>query len=179
MPPAIDGSSVHLVHRFFDVLSAPPLRANEVTAIGAWLSEAEDRLFFEQPRSDQRHGYEAALSIVAAGIRDTRVIGAALLHDIGKRHAGLGVVARSATSVLIAIKAPLPSRMAKYRDHGRIAAEELAAIGSADLVVEFARHHHHSRPAGMDLAAWAALTIADAPPKAKVLVRRPITWQSR
>jgi len=155
------------------------MRANEVAAIGTWLNEAESALFYEQPRADQRHGYEAALSIVAAGIRDTRVIGAALLHDIGKRHASLGVVGRSIASVLIAIKAPLPPRIEMYRDHGSIAAEELEAIGSAVLVIEFARHHHHSRPTGMDLASWAALTIADEPPKARVLVRRPITWQSR
>lgn len=94
-----------------------------------------------------------------AGVR------AALLHDVGKRHARLGVIGRSFASVAIKARLPLTSRWRLYRDHGRIGSKELEAVGSDSLVVEFAHHHHGTRPPGIPEHTWTILQLADQPPK--------------
>jgi putative nucleotidyltransferase with HDIG domain len=161
------GSLAHLIARFFDVLTARPLDIVESTTVENWLSPQLRRPFFEQQPADQRHGYEAALSVIAQGQRDPDAVVAALLHDIGKRHARLGVVGRSVASLLILARLPLTERMIIYRDHGIVGAKELADIGAPSLAIEFAMHHHGQRPEGFDAAVWLALENADEPAKAK------------
>ena len=159
------GSLSHLTRRFFDVLLARPLDPAETTAVENWLDEGEARLFFSQPEADQRHGYHAALVVLASGNLDGTVLKAALLHDVGKRHARLGVMARSLVSVLIRLRLPLSARGRKYRDHGEAAARELGELGCDDLIVDFARHHHERRPPGFPENVWDLLQRADEPPK--------------
>lgn len=122
--------------------------------------------FFDQPRADQRHGVEAARH-VAVVVEDTDVIVAALLHDIGKRHARLGVMARVTASLMIWARLPLPRRFRAYRDHGSFAAEELAVLCAPALAVEFARHHHGPRPGTIDNATWEILIASDEPAKTR------------
>ncbi len=131
----------------------------------SWLNEPEQSLFFAQSNVDQRHGYTAALTVVADGVDDPVVIRTALLHDIGKRHAHLGVIGRVIASLLILLRIPLRGRWAAYRDHGEIAAGELEAIGSDPLIVDFARQHHGERPSTIDPDTWRLLQKADQPPK--------------
>ena len=169
------GSPVHLVLRFFDVLTAPGLSPDERDEVRGWLSPGEMALFFDQADHDQRHGYDAAKSVLDAGSSDARVIKAALLHDVGKRYAGLGVTGRSVASVAIALRIPLPPRFATYRDHGEVAAVELEAIGSDHLAVSYARSHHGPRPMDITPAAWALLQAADQPPKPRKLMERRIS----
>jgi len=88
-----------------------------------------------------------------------------MLHDVGKRHARLGVFGRVLASVLIALHLPLRGRFASYRDHGEIGARELEAEGVELMVVEFARHHHRARPTTIDADTWELLQRADQPPK--------------
>lgn len=122
-------------------------------------------MFFAQDDSDQRHGYHAALSVIASGGHDDEVIVAALLHDIGKRHARLGILGRSLASVLILSGLPLSERMRAYRDHGLVAARELSALGGPPLAIDFAMHHHGERPPTIELGVWDVLIEADQPPK--------------
>lgn len=103
--------------------------------------------------------------MVAAGVRDSDVTMAALLHDVGKRHSGLGIVGRSVASVLILLGLPLTERMQAYRDHGMVAARELAGLAVPSLVVDFAIHHHGQRPPTIDAADWEVLVAADRPAK--------------
>jgi hypothetical protein len=161
----VPGSLSHLTRRFFDVLRARPLLESELEAVKLWLSEPERSLFLAQSAVDQRHGYYAALTVIASGTGDRSVVRAGLLHDVGKRHARLGVIGRVLTSLLILFHVPLPGRLASYRDHGDIAAGELKAIGAEPLVVDFARHHHRSRPPTIDVSTWNLLQKADQPPK--------------
>lgn len=169
------GSLSHLARRFFDVLMARPLDRAEIGQVESWLDRSESSLFFSQPHPDQRHGYHAAQVVLASGSRFVPVIKAALLHDVGKRHARLGVVARSLVSVLIRLRLPLPARGRQYQDHGEQAARELEEIGCERLVVEFARHHHGERPAGIPQAIWDLLQLADEPPKTGDTVRGRIS----
>ena len=157
------GTLGHLTARFFEVLRSKPLNPAEVEEVSSWLSAELQQLFFDQPPEDQRHGYQAAQVVIAGGESNASVVTAALTHDIGKRHARLGIIGRSLASIMIRLHFPLTQRMRIYRDHGTGGAEELARAGAASTVVEFARHHHGSKPAGFDEATWDLLVSADQP----------------
>ena len=135
-------------------------------------------MFFAQGDPDQRHGYHSALHVIAAGEGSRDVIRAALLHDVGKRHAGLGVMGRSLASVLIVLGLPLSQSMRAYRDHGLVAARELGALGAPSLAIDFAMHHHGDRPPTIDPETWALLVAADEPPKTRSSLRVQITFTS-
>lgn len=159
------GSPAHLLQRFINVATARRLTVLEKAVVENWLTAETSELFFAQDDADQRHGYDAALSVLGAGVKDREVIMAALLHDVGKRHARLGIIGRSVASVLILLRLPLPERMAAYRDHGLVAARELGSLSVPSLVIDFAMHHHGKRPPTIAPATWHSLIAADEPPK--------------
>lgn len=158
------GSPTHLVRRFFDVLFAKPLAPAEAEAVRGWVTPELAEVFFAQGHADQRHGLEAA-RFVEAGGGDRDVVVAALLHDVGKRHARLGVIGRSVASLLILARLPLTSRMRAYRDHGLSGAAELVRLGAPPVAIDFAMHHHGRRPPTIEPALWDLLVAADEPPK--------------
>ena len=150
----------HLALRFFDVVTAPALADAERERVRGWLSTAaQEDAFFSQPPADQRHGYRAALQVAGTAPGRPDLVRAALLHDIGKRHARLGAPGRALASVAIRLRLPLPPRWALYRDHGSLAAAELA--GAEAIVVDFARAHHGYRPSTVTPAEWETLVAAD------------------
>lgn len=151
----------HLVVRFFDVLGAQPLSPREQTEAAALLGEQERSLFWAQPKADQRHGLEAARHVLAAAPGRRELARAALLHDIGKRHARLGVFRRSLASGLELLHVPVWGRFAEYLQHGPIGARELQSAGAERLVVAFADYHHGSRPDEIAEADWQLLLRAD------------------
>ena len=57
------------------------------------------------------------------------MVRAALLHDIGKRHARLAPVARSIVTAIAKLGLPVGRRGALYLAHGRLAADELSPSG--------------------------------------------------
>ncbi len=118
---------------------------------------AEEEAFFAQSRADQRHGYEAARRVG----EQRQVVRAALVHDIGKRHAGLGLIGRVLVSAGAKLSLPVGRRGSLYLDHGGLAAAELTALGAEPLVVEFARDHHGERPTTISPDVWAMLIRAD------------------
>lgn len=154
------GSLGHLSGRFFDVLLARPLDEAEQATIGVWLTPELSEVFFSQSPADQRHGYEAGL-IVMDGGGNSDVVTAAVMHDTAKRHAGLGVLGRVVASVFIKLGLPLTERMRLYRDHGVLAAKELAELDAPALAVDFALHHHRGRPASINEETWQLLEKAD------------------
>ncbi|MGH8948699.1 MAG: hypothetical protein ACRDXF_07550 [Acidimicrobiia bacterium] len=158
------GSLGHLARRFFDVLLSTPLDAAERAAVEDWLDSGQAWVFFSQPDPDQRHGFHAALVVIAGG-GERDIIRAALLHDVGKRHARLGILGRSLASMAIRLGLPLSRRWRLYRDHGEIAAGELEVLGCDGVIVDFARHHHGERPLGIPAITWNLLQLADQPPK--------------
>ncbi len=159
------GSPAHLVRRFFDVAVSRPLSWSERAAVQGWLSPETNTVFLAQGDQDQRHGYGAALTVVAAGVDDREVIAAALLHDIGKRHARLGILGRTLASIMILLHMSLGERMTAYRDHGLLGARELARLGAPPLAIDFAMHHHGDRPSSIPPETWDLLVRADQPPK--------------
>lgn len=151
----------HLVVRFFDVVSAPALDRGDHDRVGAWLREGERAMFFDQPAADQRHGLESAHHVALVRPDRLDLIRAALLHDVGKRHARLGVLGRVLASLIIRLSLPLPKRVALYREHGPVGAADLAAAGAEDVVVAFARAHHASKPPQIELDDWQVMVASD------------------
>ncbi|MFZ0627365.1 MAG: hypothetical protein WAN34_12795 [Acidimicrobiia bacterium] len=159
------GSLSHLSRRFLDVLLARPLSLDEISRVVSRLGPAEADLFFRQGRADQRHGFYAMTVVEASLPRNGAAIRAALLHDVAKRHAGLGAIGRTFATIFMRAGLPLSRRMKAYRDHGKQGATELAGLGAEDLVVEFARCHHGPRPESIPPEVWLVLQEADEPPK--------------
>lgn len=152
----------HLVARFFDVLSARALRPAEQAEVAGWLrSDGERAMFWQQPRADQRHGLAAARHVAARAGDRPELVRAALLHDVGKRHARLGVIGRVVASLVRAFRLRAGGRIRSYIDHGALAAAELEAAGAEPLVVDYARHHHGARPASIPVDDWTLLGMAD------------------
>ena len=89
------------------------------------------------------------------------MVRAALLHDIGKRHARLSPVARSVVTAVAKLRLPVGRRGALYLAHGRLAADELSHLGAEALVVDFAACHHEERPDSINPEDWATLVVAD------------------
>ncbi len=162
------GSLGHLTGRFFDVLMARPLVSAERALVETWLTDELAEIFFDQPQYDQRHGYEAALVVLGSGLEDDALV-AALMHDSGKRHSGLGILGRVTASLLIKLRLPLTGRMKLYRDHGVGAAAELAALGAPPLAIDYALHHHGERPSTIESETWGVLSDAD---RANAIYRR-------
>lgn len=160
------GSWWHLFRRFLEVATARPLNESERRFIESLLdNRAENTLFFGQARADRRHSVRAAqkMSLLAPDRRD--LARAALLHDVGKQHARLGVFGRSTASALTKLRLRPPGRLAAYLDHGRLGARDLTEVGCEAVVTGFARHHHDSRPDSISRADWALLELADSPGK--------------
>lgn len=160
------GSWWHLARRFFEVATAGPLDDSEGAQVASWLRSTEERaLFCEQPIADQRHAYRAAGRIHGLAPDRLDLIRAALFHDVGKRHSGLGIFRRSIASAMMKLGLPLRGKSAAYVDHGRLGAGELEALGCERVVVEFARHHHDGRPNEISVGDWRLLEMADHPGK--------------
>ena len=157
------GTWGHLAKRYRDGVSSAPLSPAEWSWVESFLADPERVAFREQPTADQRHGYEAARVAEAILGSDRSGVRAALLHDIGKRHARLGLLGRALVSVAIRLRVPLWERARIYRDHGQIGSVELSGWGAELLVVEFARNHHGTRPPSIEEAVWEALCETDKP----------------
>ena len=150
-------SALHRVGQFWRHASARVTPAERATAERV-LGPALTPLFLQLPVNDQRHGLDVLETVTRLDGQASRLLQqAALLHDVGKGGARFSVVDRSLTvflqaaspRILQSMLAARPSfarRFATYRDHARIGAEKLHALGAhelADIVAE----HHAPRPA--------------------------------
>lgn len=152
----------HLVRRFFSVLAARPLTGDERLWVAAQLGDPRLELLFDsQPVADQRHAFDGADELARAAPGRRELVVAALMHDVGKRHAALGPVGRAVATGLGMLRIPLKGRLAAYNSHESVGADELSEAGSESVVVLFARHHHGQRPAGIPAEDWEALIDVD------------------
>lgn len=152
------GSWLHLADRFFRAWKVAPLTTDETELVRGLLHPGEASLFFAQPVLDQRHGLETALAV---GEGDPDLIRAALLHDVGKRHAHLGIWGRSLASIGMKLGMRGGRRSRVYRRHGHLGALELRRLGCSPLVEDFTAHHHGARPDHIGTLRWQVLKAAD------------------
>lgn len=141
-------------------LRVRPLSPDELTAVRDLIEPPLVEVFLDQSHADRRHGFESARFVQAHG-GDREVARAALLHDVGKRHARLGIIGRSMASVLARLGLPAPGRLGRYLEHGRLGAADLERLGVEQLAVSYARSHHGDRPPEIGPEAWGLLSAAD------------------
>jgi len=165
----------HYVRRFFTSLSRrPPSAADEAWAV-LIATPAEYVLFARLSNQDRRHLIDSARQVEAALGPDGDPVWrrAALLHDVGKFHADLGVLGRSVATVAAygagrarvrgwAHRDGYRGRFGRYELHGEIGADELRAAGSPEPVAEWAALHHHRQDFGCSAIPPAELAVLDA-----------------
>ncbi len=151
----------HLARRFFGSWRARRPDAESQRLVAVVLSPREADVFWAQPVPDLDHAVRSAAAVLDSNPGRIEWARAALLHDVGKRHSGLGTVGRSLAAALSLIRIPVRGRFRRYLDHAELGAKELEQLGCDEFVVAFARHHHGTRPAGFDEDAWKTLVDAD------------------
>ncbi|MPZ51167.1 MAG: hypothetical protein GEU79_00280 [Acidimicrobiia bacterium] len=161
-------SPIHLVSRFFDVALSRPLDPTERATVALWLEPKLFELFRQQPVADQRHAYRGAQVVVEAGRED--LCPAVLMHDVGKRHSGLGVFGRVFATLAAYLGISGGNSFRVHNNHGPIGAKELEKRNADELVVEFAHFHAGERPESIDPETWDLLLMADSPPKPRALL---------
>lgn len=139
----------------------------------AWLSGSEAALWRAQHPLDRRHAVVVARRVAPApgaagpggdrGDEPAWLVPAALLHDVGKAEAPLGLLGRTVATLaeLVGLRRA-PGVLGRYLRYPERGAELLAGAGSRPEVVAWAREHHH-RPDEWTLPPrWAqALAAAD------------------
>jgi hypothetical protein len=137
----------HLTKRFWgSVSTAPPAAPDEAWAT-TYLSPAEAELWSRMAAQDQRHSIQVARRFAELRPDATRQeMAGALLHDAGKRRAGLGTFGR----VVATIVGPRTTRFREYHDHERIGAEWAALANADPATIELIRGEG---PAAADLRA--------------------------
>lgn len=131
----------HHVKRFFGSLSPAPLNNVERAWVKDVLNPREYDLWLTQPTVDQRHSCDIARRFVVIRPQASQdEIAGALLHDIGKINADLGIVARVIATVL-----PLPTRrFSAYRHHQQRGAQILEVIDCSDITIALVAGHPNS-----------------------------------
>lgn len=152
---------VHLTKRFLTSLVARPPDGEEEAWVASRLLPAEFDLWRRQNRYDRRHTYEVARRVEEALSGTPHAGGpwpaAALLHDIGKVEAEVGLVSRVVVTVAIVVlgrprvsaKARRPGwlgRAGRYADHPRLGAELVERAGGRPEVARWAGIHHGVDP---------------------------------
>ena len=114
-------------------------------------------LFLEMSDRDQRHSLEVLRRLrnsTTEGRVEPVLAHAALLHDVGKARAPLGVPGRSLLvlaeacgGIAVLLRVPgLGRRVARYMDHPAIGAEMLRSAGASPALVEVVGEHQRQRP---------------------------------
>jgi len=147
---------VHYVGRFLTSLSRRPPSPEDEAWAAARATPAEHALLARLSNQDRRHLIDGARRVERdlGPAADPVWVRAALLHDVGKAHADLGVLGRSAATAVavgagrarVGAWSDRPGwrgRIGRYERHGEIGAEELRAAGSPAPVVEWSALHHH------------------------------------
>ncbi len=160
----------HLTRRFFTSLSSAPPSAADDAWVRELLSPGAYELWSELPNHDRRHSIGVARRVDAAltgtpHAGDARWLACALLHDVGKVDADLGVTGRVGATVVAATVGRdragtwadgdgWTRRVGRYVRHPELGAALIRDAGGPDEAARWAAAHH-------DRAAWSATGIPD------------------
>jgi hypothetical protein len=162
---------LHLARRFFVSLWPAPVRARDVEWAESFLEPSERSLWLQLRRADRRHtiavarGVERTLA-TTSNAGDHRWMAAALLHDIGKLDADLGVFARVGATLAGAAaghdmadawstKRGITRRVGLYLRHPELGSTRIQLAGGRAEAAQWAGGHHSPEQ-------WPAL---DFPPE--------------
>lgn len=174
------GRPVHLGRRFVGALSPVAPKPADVEWVAGICTEAELALWRRLPRHDRRHSIRVARDVEAAlaGTEyagDRRWIEAALLHDVGKLDAGLGVLGRVGATLAGAAashdlaeawsaKRGVTRKVGLYLRHPELGADRIRMAGGSPEAAAWAEcHQDPARHAdcGLPPVVVAALAAAD------------------
>lgn len=163
--------TAYRVRQFFAALR-PRVDPVERSLVVVRLTPAERALFARLTAAYQRHSLGVLRRLEAAGYTDADLLRAALLHDVGKAEAGIGLHHRVLAVLLPRFAPTLWGRLVSeeaatgwrrpfyvQRHHAALGARLAQAAGaSARTVALIARHHD---PAAADDEELRALRRAD------------------
>jgi hypothetical protein len=158
---------VHRVGQFVAHIRAR-VEPSEERFVAGVLSPETLELFRSMPVADRRHGLDVAERLVATGVDDPDLLGAALLHDAAKGHRMRlwhrvgGVLLESlAPSVLRRLADPAPASWRHpfhlYLHHETMSAELARAAGGSGRLAAFI----DGSAEGADALLQRALKVAD------------------
>ena len=164
--------SLHLARRFLRALWPGRPRRRDIDWVTTVLTAEEQALWNRLPNHDRRYSIRMARTVdeLLAGSAyadDPRWAAVALLHDVGKLDAGLGipgrVVATVASSVVPATRRSR-GRLGRYLRHDDAGARLIRAAGGREDAARWAAAHHHPdrwRKTGIPEPVMHALAAAD------------------
>jgi len=168
----------HLPARFFRALwPGRPRRADDEWACG-FLTPEEIELWRRLPNHDRRHAIRGARYTQAALTHteyadDPQWIEAALLHDVGKQAAGLGVYGRVVATVASHLAGRemaeawranrgFTRKVGLYVDHGAIGADMIRMANGSEAAAQWSVLHHEPRSSWFDsVIPGPVLTVLD------------------
>lgn len=165
-------AAAYRVQQFLAAVTAGQLSTADWALVARYLTPAQLALFKCLPENDQQHALAVARTLLDQGWKDTELIQAALLHDIGKMDSGLHLMYRVAIVLLRALW-PAGLRWLAASDRGwrrpfhihqhhpEIGARLAAEAGASPRVVELILHHQSPACGGADARELAALQAAD------------------
>jgi hypothetical protein len=146
-------------------LRADP-EADEHAIVHRWLTAAQQEAFFQLPSHDRGHLIRVSRKLIASGPKNTDVIVAGLLHDIGKvngRH-HVRLIDRIAKVLLGRFSPRLLARLASREypvplcgglmlavHHPAIGSERARMLGCTERVCWLIKNHDHQAPTDPDL----------------------------
>ena len=163
----------HLAGRFFGALRPGGPTETDRAWVEAVLEPAEYGLWARQPGYDRRHSAEVARQVEAAlaggaHADDSRWLACALLHDIGKLAARLGIPGRVLATVVGRATGGavadweehrgLRRRIALYLRHPELGADMIEMAGGRVEVAHWAGAHHDR--ARLDASLFPATVVA-------------------
>ena len=171
---------LHLAARFVGALSPAAPRPSDTAWVESVLTPATASHWVLQPNHDRRHTIRVAREVERqlAGTPygdDPRWVTAALLHDIGKLDARLGVYGRVVATVSGAVagnatadawseKRGFTRRVGLYLRHPELGADRIRFVGGPEAAAAWAAAHHEPHTWDtLDIPAQvtAALSAAD------------------
>jgi hypothetical protein len=170
----------HLTRRFVGALRPGGPSAADTTWVRGVLTDPEYDLWARLPGHDRRHAVAVARRVDHAlapdgGGADPRWLAAALLHDVGKLDAHLGVVARVGATLagaaaghdyadLWSTKRGVTRRVGLYLRHPELGATRIRLAGGRAEAATWAAAHHTAAArddTGLPPDVVAALLAAD------------------